>query len=60
MSKDLTEEELKTASKAMKSAGHIDCDEFCKHLYKTIFTAYCNDEDNDLITISAPDSHKEE
>lgn len=60
MGKDWTEEELQTASKAMKSAGHLSYDEFCEHLDKAIFTAYCKDADNILIKISGPYKHKEE
>lgn len=40
MSKDWTEEELQTASKAMKAAGHLGYDEFCEHLDKTIFSIW--------------------
>jgi len=44
----------------MKSAGHLGYDEFCEHLNKTIFTAYCKDADNNLITISGSYNCKEE
>lgn len=54
MSRDWTQEELQTASKAMKAAGLLGYDEFCEHLDKTIFTAYCKDADNNLIKISGP------
>lgn len=60
MSRDWTEEELQAASKAMKAAGYLSYDEFCEHLDKTIFTAYCKDADNNLIKISGPYNCKEE
>ncbi|HAX50434.1 MAG TPA: hypothetical protein DCX82_00575 [Lachnospiraceae bacterium] len=60
MSRDWTQEELQNASKAMKAAGHLGYEEFCEHLNKTIFTAYCKDADNNLITISGPYNCKEE
>jgi hypothetical protein len=60
MSRDWTKEELQTASKAMKAAGHLGYEEFCEHLNKTIFTAYCKDADNNLIKISGPYGYKEE
>jgi hypothetical protein len=60
MSRDWTQEELQAASKAMKAAGHLSYDEFCEHLNKTIFIAYCKDADNSLITISGSYNCKEE
>lgn len=51
---------MQAASKAMKSAGHLGYEEFREHLDKTIFTAYCKDADNNLITISGPYNRKEE
>ena len=60
MSKDWTQEELQNASKAMKAAGHLGYEEFCEHLNKTIFTAYCKDADNNLIKISGLYNRKEE
>lgn len=60
MSKDWTEEELQGASKAVKTAGHLGYEEFCEQLNKSIFTAYCKDADNNLITISGPYNRKEE
>lgn len=60
MSKDWTEEELQAASKAVKKAGHLGYEEFCEQLNKSIFTAYCKDADNNLITISGPYNRKEE
>ncbi|MFV0363088.1 MAG: hypothetical protein ACK5LL_08370 [Suipraeoptans sp.] len=60
MSRDWTQEELQNASKAMKAAGHLGYEEFCKQLDKTIFTAYCKDANNNLITISGPYNCKEE
>ncbi|MBP7510076.1 MAG: hypothetical protein ACOX3R_01935 [Desulfitobacteriia bacterium] len=60
MSRDWTEEELQTASKAMKSAGHLGYEELCEQLNKTIFTAFCKDADNNLIKISGPYNCKEE
>lgn len=60
MSRDWTQEELQNASKAMKAAGHLGYEEFCKQLDKTIFTAYCKDADNNLIKISGPYKRKEE
>lgn len=60
MSRDWTQEELQSASKVMKAAGHLGYEEFCEHLNKTIFTAYCKDADNNLITISGPYNCKEE
>jgi len=60
MSKAWTKEKLQNASKAMKAAGHLDYEEFCEQLDKTIFTAYCKDADNNLIKISAPYNRKEE
>lgn len=59
MSRDWTQGELQTVSKAMKEAGHLGYDEFCERLDKTISTAYCKDEDNNLIKISGPYNHKE-
>lgn len=44
----------------MKAAGHLGYEEFCEQLYKTIFTAYCKDSDNNLIKISGPYNFKEE
>jgi hypothetical protein len=60
LSRDWTQEELQIASKAMKVAGHLGFEEFCGHLDKTIFTAYCKDADNNLITICGPYNCKEE
>lgn len=60
MSRDWTQEELQNASKAIKAAGHLDYEEFCEHLNKTIFTAYCKDADSNLITISGLYNCKEE
>jgi hypothetical protein len=60
MSRDWTQEELQNASNAMKAAGHLDYEEFCEHLDKTIFIAYCKDADNNLIKISGPYNRKEE
>lgn len=60
MSRDWTQEELQNASKAMKAAGHLGYEKFCEQLNKTIFTAYCKDEDNNLIKISGPYNRKEE
>ena len=60
MSRDWTQEELQSASKAMKAAGHLGYEEFCEHLNMTIFTAYCKDADNNMITISGPYNRKEE
>lgn len=60
MSRDWTQEELQSASKAMKEAGHLGYDDFCEQLDKTIFTAYCKDADNNLIKISGPYNRKEE
>ena len=51
---------MQNASKAMKAAGHLDYEEFCEQLDKTIFTAYCKDADNNLIKISGPYNRKEE
>ena len=59
MSRDWTQEKLQNANKAMKAAGHLGYEEFCEHLDKAIFTAYCKDADNNLITISGPYSCKE-
>lgn len=52
MSRDWTNDELQSASKAMKAAGHLGYEEFCEQLDKTIFTDYCKDADNKLIKIS--------
>ena len=60
MSRDWIQEELQNASKAMKAAGLLGCEEFCEQLNKTIFTAYCKDADNNLIKISGPYNGKEE
>ena len=60
MSKDWTQEELQNASKAMKDSGHLGYGEFCERLDKSIFTAYCKDADNNMITISGPYNRKEE
>jgi hypothetical protein len=60
MSRDWTQEELQNASKAMKAAGHLGYEGFCEQLNKIIFTAYCKDTDNNLITISGPYNCKEE
>ena len=60
MSKDWTEEELQNVSKTMKEVRHLGYEEFCEQLDKTIFTAYCKDEDNNLIKISGPYNCKEE
>ncbi|GAB2318628.1 hypothetical protein IRB23SM22_08860 [Alkalibacterium sp. s-m-22] len=60
MSRDWTQQELQSASKAMKTAGHLGYEEFCEQLDKTIFTAYCKDSDNNLIKISGPYNCKEE
>jgi len=60
MSRDWTQEELQNVSKAMKAAGYLSYEEFCEHLNKAIFTAYCKDADNNLITISGPYNCKEE
>lgn len=60
MSRDWTQEELQNASKAMKAAGHLGYEEFCEQLDKTIFTAYCKNADNNLITISGSYNCKEE
>lgn len=60
MSREWTQEELQIASKAMKVAGHLGYEDFCDQLDKTIFTAYCKDADNNLITISGPYNFKEE
>ena len=60
MSSDWTQEELRNASKAMKAAGYLGYEDFCEQLDKTIFTAYCKDADNNLITISSPYNGKEE
>ena len=51
---------MQSASKAMKTAGHLGYEEFCEQLDKTIFTAYCKDSDNNLIKISGPYNCKEE
>lgn len=58
MNIDWTLEELQSASKAMKAAGHLGYEEFCEQLDKTIFTAYCKDANNNLIKISGPYRHK--
>lgn len=60
MSRDWTQEELQSASKAMKAAVHLGYEEFCEHLNKTIFTAYCKDADKNLIKISGQYKCKEE
>ena len=60
MSRDWTQKELQNASKAMKEAGHLSYEEFCEQLEKAIFTAYCKDADNNLITICGPYNRKEE
>lgn len=60
MSRDWTEEELQTASKATKSAWQLGYEEFCEQLNKTILTAFCKDADNNIITISDPYNRKEE
>ena len=60
MSRDWTQEELQSASKAMKAAGHLGYKEFCEHLDKSIFTAYCKEAANTLITISGPYNCREE
>ena len=60
MNIDWTLEELQSASKAMKAAGHLGYEEFCEQLDKTIFTAYCKYANNNLIKISGPYRHKEE
>ena len=49
MSKDWTEEEFQAASKTMNTAGHLSYEEFCEHLNKAIFTAYCKDADKNLL-----------
>ena len=59
MSRDWTQEKLQNANKAMKAAGHLGYEEFCEQLDKTIFTAYCKDADNNMITISGPYNRKE-
>lgn len=59
MSRDWTQEELQSASKAMKAAGHLSYEEFCEQFDKTIFTAYCKDAENNLIKISGPYNCKE-
>jgi hypothetical protein len=59
MSREWTQEELQIASKAMKVAGHLGYEDFCDQLDKTIFTAYCKDADNNMITISGPYNRKE-
>ena len=45
-----------------RSSPHvkIDYEEFCEHLNKTIFTAYCKDADNNLIKISGEYKSNEE
>ena len=60
MGRDWTQKELQNASKSMRAARHLGYDEFCEQLDKTIFTAYCKDADNNLITISGPYNGKEE
>ncbi|NLB81783.1 MAG: hypothetical protein GX800_09315 [Clostridiaceae bacterium] len=60
MSRDWTKEELENASKAMKAAGQLSYEEFCKQLNKTILTAYCKNADENLIKISGPYNCKEE
>lgn len=44
----------------MKAAGHLDYEEFCEHLNKTIFIAYFKDADNNLIKISGPYNSRKE
>lgn len=60
MSRDWTQKELQSASKAMKATEHLSYEEFCDQLDKTIFTAYCKDADNNLIKICGPYCCKEE
>lgn len=60
MSRDWTQEELQTACRAMKAAGHLGYEEYCEQINKTIFTAYRSDSDNNLIKISGPYICKEE
>jgi len=51
MSRDWTQEELQSASAAMKAAGHMGYEEFCEALEKDALTAFCKDANSNLIQI---------
>ena len=58
MSRDWTPEEIQTASKAMKEAGHMSYEEFCEELDRVGFVVKATDGSTSQLKPQVPTEDK--